>query len=263
MMQKQWERRFRVNEKGFTLIELLVVVAIISLLAAILFPVFARARENARRASCMSNMKQLGLAFMMYTQDYDDQLPTDSSPSGKIPPYSWDVCIAPYVGVKVAVGASPSIFRCPSDTSADNRRSYSVPMGGNYLGVTSDTHSIINATFVFGEDYNLSPVTLIGVKTSDIPEPATTILLAEHPSVPTSTTLTNLYGAYNGSYVSSFTGAATGQDWGIAGSELHFGGWNYLFCDGHVKWMYPRQTVIGAQHLTSRVPGNLWIRFKS
>src|SRR5690349_4775228 len=60
---------------GFTLIELLVVIAIIALLAAILFPVFARARENARRASCQSNLKQIGLGIMQYTQDYDDRLP--------------------------------------------------------------------------------------------------------------------------------------------------------------------------------------------
>src|SRR5690606_29628861 len=59
------------KSNGFTLIELLVVIAIISILAAILFPVFARARENARRASCMSNLKQIGLGMMMYTQDYD------------------------------------------------------------------------------------------------------------------------------------------------------------------------------------------------
>jgi len=63
------------NKNGFTLIELLVVIAIISILAAILFPVFARARENARRASCMSNLKQIGLGMMMYVQDYDEQYP--------------------------------------------------------------------------------------------------------------------------------------------------------------------------------------------
>ena len=62
---------------GFTLIELLVVIAIIAILAAILFPVFARARENARRSSCQSNMKQIGLGFMQYTQDYDEQYPAN------------------------------------------------------------------------------------------------------------------------------------------------------------------------------------------
>jgi len=65
----------RVKRKAFTLIELLVVIAIISILAAILFPVFARARENARRANCMSNLKQLALGMMMYTQDYDEKFP--------------------------------------------------------------------------------------------------------------------------------------------------------------------------------------------
>src|SRR5437667_11069914 len=63
------------KQNGFTLIELLVVIAIIAILAAILFPVFAKAREKARQASCLSNTKQMGLALMMYTQDYDEILP--------------------------------------------------------------------------------------------------------------------------------------------------------------------------------------------
>jgi len=58
--------------RGFTLIELLVAIAVIAILAAILFPVFARARENARRSSCTSNLKQQGLAIMQYAQDYDE-----------------------------------------------------------------------------------------------------------------------------------------------------------------------------------------------
>ncbi len=65
--------------RGFTLIELLVVIAIIAILAAILFPVFAKAREKARTASCSNNMKQLGTALMMYVQDYDEALPYGSS----------------------------------------------------------------------------------------------------------------------------------------------------------------------------------------
>lgn len=74
--------RRKKSKHGFTLIELLVVIAIIAILASILFPVFARARENARRSSCMSNLKQLGLAFMQYTQDYDEQLPKEAIHSG-------------------------------------------------------------------------------------------------------------------------------------------------------------------------------------
>src|ERR1041385_4762121 len=68
-------RSRNVGPRGFTLIELLVVIAIIAILAAILFPVFAQAREKARQASCLSNTKQLGLAYIQYVQDYDGNLP--------------------------------------------------------------------------------------------------------------------------------------------------------------------------------------------
>jgi prepilin-type N-terminal cleavage/methylation domain-containing protein/prepilin-type processing-associated H-X9-DG protein len=80
-------RRSR-GAKGFTLIELLVVIAIIAILAAILFPVFARARAKARQASCVSNLKQIGLAFQMYATDYDDQLPY-AAPSQWNWTYGW------------------------------------------------------------------------------------------------------------------------------------------------------------------------------
>jgi prepilin-type N-terminal cleavage/methylation domain-containing protein len=95
------------SQNGFTLIELLVVIAIIAILAAILFPVFARARENARRASCQSNLKQIGLGIAQYTQDYDEKL---------IPMYNtvttvfWGTNIQPYL-------RSSQILNCPSAPS--------------------------------------------------------------------------------------------------------------------------------------------------
>ena len=78
------------GRKGFTLIELLVVIAIIAILAAILFPVFARAREKARAAQCMSNLKQLGLAIEMYSSDYDDRYPWAVDPADQYLPQIWN-----------------------------------------------------------------------------------------------------------------------------------------------------------------------------
>lgn len=100
------------NRNGFTLIELLVVIAIIAILAAILFPVFAKVREKARAISCLSNMKQLGLAVTQYTQDYDETEPNGYNAWGA--ETGWANQIFPYVK---SVGA----FACPDDSSIGNQ----------------------------------------------------------------------------------------------------------------------------------------------
>jgi prepilin-type N-terminal cleavage/methylation domain-containing protein/prepilin-type processing-associated H-X9-DG protein len=111
------------KDRGFTLIELLVTIAIIAVLAAILFPVFARARENARRSSCMSNLKQIGLGFIMYSQDYDEHMPgwyltnpggvkEFTAPNGgKYSNQPWYFAIYPYL-------KNWQILNCPSASAA-------------------------------------------------------------------------------------------------------------------------------------------------
>src|SRR6478672_5615788 len=107
------------TRRAFTLIELLVVIAIIALLAAILFPVFARARENARKSSCANNLKQIGLGVAQYSQDYDEILPRQwyanngnsvGYEPGGAPRTRWMDVIFPYV-------KSQQVFTCPSHTS--------------------------------------------------------------------------------------------------------------------------------------------------
>jgi len=96
------------RQSAFTLIELLVVIAIIAMLAAILFPVFGRARENARRSSCQSNLKQIGLGLMQYTQDYDERFPVGLPNADGYQGVGWGGATYPYI-------KSSQIFLCPSD----------------------------------------------------------------------------------------------------------------------------------------------------
>src|SRR5687767_53025 len=114
MSRKQGARNVPFRKSGFTLIELLVVIAIIAILAAILFPVFARARENARRASCQSNMKNIALGFKQYIQDYDELYPralAGVAVNPKVGNMNWADQLDPYI-------KSSQIWQCPSDATA-------------------------------------------------------------------------------------------------------------------------------------------------
>lgn len=123
------------SKKGFTLIELLVVIAIIAILAAILFPVFAQAREKARAITCVSNLKQVGIGMMQYTQDNDEQFPMLQYYDTLGNPLDWYTAIMPYIkngtmetgagGVKSSLGRG-GIWHCPSFPVADQEANYGV-----------------------------------------------------------------------------------------------------------------------------------------
>jgi len=202
--------------KGFTLIELLVVIAIISILAAILFPVFARAREKARQSNCLSNIKQLDLAMLMYAQDYDELIPYDDldynqDGNENAGDGTWRGMLRPYC-------KNTQLYFCPSkkmsgtsvfDGSWDDfgmTAGYAMNVAhwedgpaaghtapyGKALGQVEDTAACI---IFFESDSSHS----IGPSTADLWVPS--------------------------------------DDW----AKRHNDGANYAFVDGHAKWLKPNQ----------------------
>ncbi len=261
---------------GFTLIELLVVIAIIAILASILFPAFARARENARKTSCMSNMKQQGLGVLQYTQDYDEKYPmayyylNDANGNGGY--RQWSRLINPYV-------KSDQLFVCPSD-----------PSGG--LPPTNGAADDQAPRLSYTANSTIMPRKR---KTTDVPNvvamaavesSATTIMLAEYPNDVqcvngTSNAAGNaikshrsanafMSGAGGGVFSGEYEGAAvppatiyaitpalakadidackvtsatTYHHITYVGAERHMDGSNYTFADGHAKWYRLAQTL--------------------
>jgi prepilin-type N-terminal cleavage/methylation domain-containing protein/prepilin-type processing-associated H-X9-DG protein len=234
----------RHNKRGFTLIELLVVIAIIAILAAILFPVFARARENARRASCQSNMKQLGLAMMQYTQDYDESYPGALNSAlnygGDANADAWDSMLMPYLGVKVAYDQSPLVMQCPSDARARNFgtiRSYSMPFADG--GWPATYGSGATDVKMMGGTFYQSGWHMIGRKQSEVPAPAETLLIVENPQD------NNVFGNWGDPVCGGVAHQKvwSWSPWSIDEHGIHMEGYNYAFADGHVKWLRPERTV--------------------
>jgi len=243
------EGSFMQKKQGFTLIELLVVIAIIAILAAILFPVFAQAREKARAASCMSNLKQIGLAEMQYVQDYDERY------SGSYQPYPagrvyYPELIFPYT-------KNAGIYFCPdaNDTDAFNDD------GSNNCSTNPNTcNKGIGPT-----DYAYNSISSVGIgnqindqasnKLASVDQPASTLLIMDGRGNGGSrygfiniweTNETDIVGTFYGNTWSGQTkaNAVSPYFWHPKGN-----GFNALFYDGHVKNLkqsgYPSATYPG------------------
>ena len=258
------------RRKAFTLIELLVVIAIIAILAAILFPVFARARENARRASCASNMKQIGLGWIMYAQDYDEMttpMYTNTGPGpflGKADHSYWPDLLYPYIkSGSGKAGESDSvrgIFTCPSTNSL--LAGFTAPDLWTSVRYAYNQSNLNNDYIVFDSGSSSR-----GVNLSKFGHPAETICFSEGitgggPFLLGSDNAGNVsaqsaaYGAYNpdAPIIRASNDAATlynslhdgkiGENGTTYASIItdrtlhqHFDGSNYAFADGHVKWL--------------------------
>jgi prepilin-type N-terminal cleavage/methylation domain-containing protein/prepilin-type processing-associated H-X9-DG protein len=214
--------------KAFTLIELLVVIAIIAILAAILFPVFARARENARRASCQSNLKQIGLGMLQYSQDYDEKTVSSEYLGAAAGTYSpWMNVIQPYV-------KSTQLFICPSDSTQKGYVANDKPTSGSAQDVGSYA---MNSAYFFAQfpgEAARSDHSPRYKKLSQLAEPSTTIWVADKQSQ--TTTYWHFFWPDQAAQppISPGPPRFIKTDGGDL-IERHLETANYLFCDGHVK----------------------------
>lgn len=232
------------RKRGFTLIELLVVIAIIAILAGILFPVYSRSREQARKTACLSNLKELGMALAMYAQDYDETFPFWILPCYNDPNFPrgglhWTEEIFPYV-------RNADIFRCPS--AAQDWEYHA----NCYPGSVGRPQNNISVSYGYNEVImeNLKCNGKPAAKLSSLISPSETLLLADSwndlvtPWAHTSTGLYPRVAFANG------PGPAAPSDYTIIDLNLaletlsrHSGGANILFVDGHTKWFKGDQII--------------------
>lgn len=241
---RQGPRRLR---RAFTLIELLVVIAIIAILAAILFPVFAQAREAGRKATCISNMKQIGLGLLMYAGDYDETLPWAASNIAPSTNFAWYLNIEPYIKSGITRDASgaftpTTFYTCPSYQNS------SVPMG------PGDPAPPAKATPVrsYGVNSNIMPFMQSGWSSNWFPGRFTSLAAINAPAeLVFAAHQTGGRVAVSGDDVTTGCqgdeeNAAPGwlSSYYCAARYQHNGGSVVVLADGHAKWF--------------RGPGNSW-----
>jgi prepilin-type N-terminal cleavage/methylation domain-containing protein/prepilin-type processing-associated H-X9-DG protein len=233
------------RHRAFTLIELLVVIAIIAILAAILFPVFAQAREKARSIACLSNCRQIGMALYMYIEDYDEKYPQEH-PDSSNPPVDDNNAqletidygspfdkILPYVASKDT--SKTQLYICPSDPDPHGK------------GITDANYNCINTNPPGPPpgpltSYILNAYYLFGATLAQVNEPAQSIYISERRSAGLSTDFCDVhYHPWLGEVELPTGPNDTSNPIAIA-SQRHTGGSNYVYSDGHAKWRRFEQT---------------------
>jgi prepilin-type N-terminal cleavage/methylation domain-containing protein/prepilin-type processing-associated H-X9-DG protein len=234
------------SRSGFTLIELLVVIAIIAILAAILFPVFAQARESGRKASCISNMKQVGQGLLMYVGDYDETFPWSHNPLGPVATKGWYDLIEPYVKVGTSGAAAGwdrkqvAFYTCPSFFSRDIPKLPGDPDPPTFAQAPDPAASYtVNGNLMPAQNATSGwfPTTkFMGLPS--IGQSAQIVLAAHNPATGSG----GRFMTGGDDVTTGCTGAESGcvAAWnsGIycAGRFQHSGGSVYLLADGHAKW---------------------------